>query len=97
MQEIILSSIPFEQLKSELLGPIKLELQIYFQKLASPIAPVEFLTRKETAQLLGISLVTLNEWQKQGLVQGYRIGSRVRYKRAELESAFAQIKTSRKL
>jgi excisionase family DNA binding protein len=53
----------------------------------------ELLTRKEAAKVLGVSLHTLNEWTKAGRVQGYRIASRVRYKRAELESSLKQIKS----
>lgn len=54
---------------------------------------IEFLTRKQTAIILGISLVTLSEWTKQGKVKGYRIGSRVRYKRDELNQSLQSIKT----
>jgi len=40
----------------------------------------EYLTRKETAKLLRISLTTLNDWSKKGIVNAYRIGTRVRFK-----------------
>ena len=36
-------------------------------------------TRKEAAQRLGISLVTLNTWTKDGIINAYRISTRVRY------------------
>lgn len=51
----------------------------------------ELLTRKETAQYLGVSLTTLTEWTKVGVVKGYRINSRVRYKRSEIEESFNDI------
>lgn len=53
----------------------------------------EFITRQKTAQFLGISLVTLNEYTKKGIVTGYRIGSRVRYKKQEIENSLQKIKS----
>jgi len=47
----------------------------------------ELITRKETAQLLGISLPTLNEYSKDGIIPAYRLGSRVRYKKNEVLEA----------
>lgn len=52
------------------------------------------LTRAETAKFLRISLPTLNEWTKEGIVIGHRIGNRVLYKKLELENALTQIKSS---
>ena len=55
----------------------------------------ELLTRQEAAKLLGVSLVTLNEWSKKGIVVGYRIASRVRYKKTELEQSLVQMQTTK--
>ena len=38
-----------------------------------------FLTRKETAELLGVSLATLHLWEKAGILKPKRIGRRVLY------------------
>jgi excisionase family DNA binding protein len=56
----------------------------------------EYLTRKEVAQRLGISLPTLGEWTKTGKIQGARIGSRVRYRESDVEAALQNITTKRK-
>ncbi|RYE56582.1 MAG: DNA-binding protein [Sphingobacteriales bacterium] len=85
-----------EQLKAELLEPITRELKTYLTALQPTPATTEYLTRKEAATLLGVSLPTLNEWTKNGTVQGYRIASRVRYKRSELETSLSKIKTRRR-
>ena len=53
----------------------------------------EFITRKETCQILGVSLPTLNSFTKQGIIIGYRISSRVRYKKSEILEAFTKIST----
>ena len=52
-------------------------------------------TRKETAEILNISLPTLNEYTKKRILTGYRVGARVLYKQSEIESALTQIKYGR--
>jgi len=51
------------------------------------------LSRKETADKLKISLVTLNDWTKRGMIQSYIIGGRVLYKESEIEKSLHQVKT----
>lgn len=95
MQEVILTSIPLDTLKAEISETLKKELPGLLATLR-PAPATDYLTRKQAANLLGISLPTLNEWTKTGRVQGYRIASRVRYKRVELETALLAIKTTRR-
>lgn len=54
-----------------------------------------YLTRNEVASLLKISLPTLHEWTKEGLIVSYRIGSRVYYKSNEVELSVVQRKFMR--
>lgn len=53
----------------------------------------KLLTRKECSEKLKISLVTLNDWSKRGLIQSYLIGGRVLYKDSEIEASLHQVKT----
>jgi len=46
----------------------------------------------QVAKLLRISLPTLNEWSKQGIVQSYRIGSRILYKKEEIETSIKEVR-----
>lgn len=50
------------------------------------------LTRQETAKELRISLVTLNEYSKKGILQSYQVGGRVLYKQSEVEAALKSVK-----
>jgi excisionase family DNA binding protein len=94
MQDLILSQVPFEQLKTELSETIKRDIEkLLFSYQTPSKKETDFLTRKQAAALLGVSLVTLGDWTKTGKVIGYRIASRVRYKRNELENSLSQIKT----
>ncbi|TSJ40221.1 helix-turn-helix domain-containing protein [Mucilaginibacter corticis] len=52
------------------------------------------LTRQETAKLLSISLPTLHDYTKRGLIKAHRLGSKVRYKREDLEIALKHIRIS---
>ncbi len=51
----------------------------------------EILTRQEASKKLKISLPTLGDWTKRGLLKSYTIGGRIFYKSDELEKALIQI------
>lgn len=89
MQNIILTQLPMEHLENIISEAIQREF-LKFTHQPQP-DPSEFITRKETAQILNVSLVTLNEWTKNGTLQGYRIGSRIRYKKNEVLSSFEKV------
>lgn len=50
-------------------------------------------TRQETAELLDISLPTLNEYTKQGFIVAYRLGYKVRYRLEDIQNSLTRIKT----
>jgi len=50
------------------------------------------MTPKEVCNFFKISLSTLYEWRKQGKLQAYYKGSRVYFKRAEVEASLIQAK-----
>ncbi|MCF8409074.1 MAG: helix-turn-helix domain-containing protein [Crocinitomicaceae bacterium] len=47
----------------------------------------EFLTRKETAELFKVSLVTIHDWSNNGILKPYKLGNRTYYKYSELKEA----------
>ncbi len=54
-------------------------------------ADENYLTRKETAGRLRVSLVTLTEWVNRSRIKAYKIGGRVLFRESEVESALSQI------
>ncbi len=91
MQQQILITIPIDQFETrqkELIREVLAE-----QPTPEPTSPEspDYLTRKETAKLLRISLPTLHEWTKSGDLKSYRIAGKIRYKTAEIEAAFKQV------
>jgi len=92
MNNIILSPIPIEELKNALTDIVRAELNNELQQLVPTQQPADLLTRKETSSLLGVSLHTLHDRTISGKIPAYRIGTRVRFKRADIEGSLKQIK-----
>jgi len=92
--EIILLGITFEQLQNSFRSIVKNEVEQIIKNLPTSQEPApELITRKETALIYGISLVTLNEWTKTGIVPAQRIGTRIRYNRADVYNSLKDVET----
>ncbi len=61
-----------------------------------PKQGIELLTRQDVSELLGVSLVTLNQWTKDGQIKAHRIGSRVRYRIEDVEDALQEIRVHKR-
>ena len=77
----------FQEWVQEVLPTVKAENQSI-----PPKQEDELMTRKEAAAYLKVSLVTLNEWTKNGRVKAHRIGTRVRYYKSDVEAALKEIR-----
>ncbi|HEY0667634.1 MAG TPA: helix-turn-helix domain-containing protein [Sphingobacteriaceae bacterium] len=90
-REIITTSYSEEEfkelLKSIITEAVKEEIDRILERPNRPIPPKEFLTRQETAKILGISLPTLHLRVKEGFIAPRRVGSRVLFKWEDLQSA----------
>ncbi len=58
----------------------------------APKPETTLLTRKEVAQILKVSLVTLHHWSKKGLLTPHRIGNKIRFNKAEVLKRFNEVK-----
>ena len=91
MNQILLNGINL----NELLDKIG---QLIDEKLGNAKQPThakqsKFISRKEVASFLKISLPTLNEWTKLGRLLSYKMGNRVLYNHQEVELALCQVAT----
>jgi excisionase family DNA binding protein len=86
-------SNPFETIDRRLSTIECLLLELKEQPVQSekPEQP-RFITRQEAAQLLGVSLVTIDKWSKEGHLKKFRIGGRIRFKAAEVQKALSEVK-----
>ena len=60
---------------------------------SNPEPQKQILTRQETAEILNISLPTLHEYTKRGVIKANRLGHKVRYRFEDIQNALLQIKT----
>lgn len=85
MDQMILHTLSPEELREIISREIRDAIK-ELPKQSTPPAEI-LLTRKEAADKLNISLVTLNDWTKRGLIPSYTIGGRVLYKDSEIIDA----------
>jgi excisionase family DNA binding protein len=78
---IQIENITVKELKSELIVEFK---NLFKSFLEQQEKVDELLTKQETANILKVSLVTLWDWTKKGVLPAYRIGYKVRYKKSEV-------------
>lgn len=91
MKEIILHSTTKEEFVDLMRAVIQSELASF--KPHQENNTTTFYTRKDVAKMLNISLPTLSEWTKDGIITAHRIGSRVRYKYEDIQQALKEINT----
>ncbi len=83
---IILQGISVDQLLFKIDAAIEKKLNEKLEHI-KVTPPVKYLTRREVADQLHISLPTLHNWTKMGWLKSYRIGSRILFRSDELESS----------
>jgi excisionase family DNA binding protein len=89
-REIIqFESIDAEDFKDEIIKGVVLALEDLILPLQKT-DEYELLTRNETAKMLSVSLVTLGDWNKKNIIQSYRIGNLVRYKKSDVLKALVK-------
>lgn len=73
------------ELANLVIDAVRQELRTLNRHVEHPSTPVkELLTRKETAQLFDVSLVTIHEWCKSDILKPYKVGNRTYFKRVEV-------------
>lgn len=93
MDNMILSPIPLNEFKDAIRDIINEALLSNNSIIAEPKEPDELLTSIQAAKILQVSKVTLHKWKLEGKIKSYRIGSRIRFKYAEVLEALNGIKT----
>ena len=68
-------------------------VQIELSKVSIPESPAQkqFFSRQETAEMLGISLVTLDSYVKAGFINAFRLGYKIRFKHSDILLALTKI------
>lgn len=89
MNNLQIENVTVTEFSETLRSVIREELSLLNPKESTP----RFLSRQEVASLLKISLPTLNEYTRTGIIKGSRVGSRVLYDEASVKEAVKDIPT----
>lgn len=84
MNEFKIIQISSDELKTTLAEVLTRELPRLFKIYSSGTSPKEFLSRDETAKMLGISLSGLHSWVNQGFLHPKKIGGKTYFKYSEI-------------
>jgi len=85
----LIQNVTAEELTENFRSVIREELSLLASKDTTP----QYLSRQEVATLLKISLPTLNEYTRTGVIKGSRVGTRVLYNEADVKEAVKEIPT----
>ena len=80
--------------KESIMNDVRAEFKSFAQHF-QPVKPTEYLTRIEVADILKVSLVTISDWNKKKILNPYRLGNLIRYKRSEIEQALICINSKK--
>jgi hypothetical protein len=83
-KKVIQFHVDPEDFKNEILSGVAMQFK-NFSKNFKPKEPTIWCGRKEAKEILGITYPTLLDWGKKGLVHPFKVGSRVRYRRKDIE------------
>lgn len=95
MQDLILFNTPATELKELFRDVIKEELSNLKQQQKEENLTATYLSRQQVCKLLNLSLVTVDKFTRQGILKGYRIGGRIRYKQHEVEESLTAVKDAK--
>lgn len=99
MTNLILQGLSISELTDTIKGIVADEIQNALTTLTDSLPKdktPEYLTRKETAEMLGVSLPTLHSYVKKGYLTVHRVGEKtVRFKREDVEKALNAVEPIR--
>ena len=78
----------FETTQDQLVAQVVSELK---NELKQAIFTEQYLTREEVSELFKISLSTIHNWTKRGILHPYQIGGRVYFKASDIESSMIKL------
>ena len=91
MEKVQFIQVTPQELQKAIIDGVKSQLD-ELKKSFQPKEPTDFMTRSEVAELLKINLSTVHNWTKNGTLISYGIGgTRIYYKRKEIESAIIKL------
>jgi excisionase family DNA binding protein len=91
---VIIQGFTLEHVLAKIENIVQKKFDEKFSQL-NPSKKWHYMSRQEVAEHLKISLPTLHEWTKEGLLLSYKIGKRVLYRSDEVEESVIKRKFKR--
>lgn len=97
MDKVVFTTISLQEFEDKISQIVENKIKPLFTKNSEQNENYQevYLTRQEVATLFRISLPTLNNYTKQGIIQGHRMGRRVLYKKNEVEGMLQEITSTK--
>lgn len=86
MAQVQFISTTPDQLQSEINAGVKIILEDFLKNF-KPKQPNEYLTRRQLADMFGVDLSTIHNWNKSKRLNPLGLGSRIYYLRSEIEAS----------
>jgi len=80
---VTLNRITAKELVNKILDGLDTKL-ISLEKRLSNTETSEFITKKEVSKMLGVSMATINNWVRKGILNSTKVQSTVRFKKSEI-------------
>lgn len=92
-----LTEITLPDLENLIANVIRKELQPHLQNMLSQKPPVDdsYISKKEAAALLKISLPTIGKLIKEGILPCYRVGNNIRFKKSSIDKGLNEVRSKR--
>lgn len=92
---IEIQDITVDELAEKVADKLLVKIETYLNQL-SKTKNDELLTRKEVAEYLRISVVTIHSWSKYGILNPIRMGNRMFFKKQDILDVLEQQKINKK-
>ena len=84
VQDMLFSSISINELENRIVNRLITELGAVSTNSNPTPQADDLITAKQVSKLLGVSLVSIHKWKKDGKLKFYRFGTRIRFKKSEV-------------
>tara|TARA_R110002153_G_scaffold16125_1_gene57016 strand:+ start:864 stop:1124 length:261 start_codon:yes stop_codon:yes gene_type:complete len=84
----MIKSNVFETTQDQLVARVVSELKNEYKQ--APFSD-NYLTKRQLTELLTVSLSSVNNWTRDGVIQAYQLGGKIFYKASEIECAMIKL------
>lgn len=97
-----ISVIPIEDLKGILRSEFRTEIKemleaISKSNLGKPRETEELIKRSDIAEMFDVSMVTVHQWMRKGILDHYKMNGRTYFRKSEVLRAMKHVKRRRKV